>query len=203
MKMKVSMCFIISIENFCLTFVWLHSVKKSFIWLHNIIKLTIRNFIHAPSSCDRHWNFTKCYILHWYKTSVWVSRPLEVFIAVHEDVKTLPWHADGSYLPHSLYQSMTNSHKCKQNKKVFNHAKKKNFKLYDPFYGWGLTASRIASLRGGILLFNTKFSEIPGTHFIDLGRMKDWVDLGVPQMFWTWVPWIVQNKNQRSIIVTC
>ena len=51
--------------------------------------------------------------------------------------------------------------------------KKKNFKLYDPFYGWGLTASRITSLRGGILLFNTKFSEISGTHFIDLGRMKD------------------------------
>ena len=27
-------------------------------------------------------------------------------------------------------------------------------------------------LRGGSLLFTTKFPEIPGTHMIDLGRMK-------------------------------
>ena len=47
---------------------------------------------------------------------------------------------------------------------------KKNFLA--PFYGWGSTASRQEPLRGGSLLFTTKFSEIPGTHFIDLGRMK-------------------------------
>ena len=51
---------------------------------------------------------------------------------------------------------------------LFN--KKLNFMA--PFYGWGLTASRIESLRGGSLLFTTNFPEIPGTHFIDLGRMK-------------------------------
>ena len=41
-----------------------------------------------------------------------------------------------------------------------------------PFYGWGSTASRLQPLRGGSLLFTIQFSEIPGTHFIDLGRMK-------------------------------
>ena len=41
-----------------------------------------------------------------------------------------------------------------------------------PFYGWGSTASRPEPLRGGSLLFTTKFPEVPGTHFIDLGRMK-------------------------------
>ena len=41
-----------------------------------------------------------------------------------------------------------------------------------PFYGWGSTASRLEPLRGGSLLFTTKFPEVPGTHFIDLGRMK-------------------------------
>ena len=41
-----------------------------------------------------------------------------------------------------------------------------------PFYGWGSTASRLEQLRGGSLLFTTKFQEIPGTHFIDLARMK-------------------------------
>ena len=40
------------------------------------------------------------------------------------------------------------------------------------FYGWGSTASRLESLQGGSLLFTTKFPEIPGTHFINLGRMK-------------------------------
>ena len=40
-----------------------------------------------------------------------------------------------------------------------------------PFYGWGSTASRLEPLRGGSLLFTTKFPEISGTHFIDLGRL--------------------------------
>ena len=35
------------------------------------------------------------------------------------------------------------------------------------------------------LLFTTKFPEVPGTHFIDLGRMKDWIDLGTTQLFLT------------------
>ena len=50
-----------------------------------------------------------------------------------------------------------------------------------PFYGWGSTASRLVPLGGGSLLFTTKFPEILGTHFIDLGRMKGWVDLGATQ----------------------
>ena len=53
------------------------------------------------------------------------------------------------------------------------------------FYGWSSTASRLEPLRGGSLLFTTRFPEIPGTHFIDLGRMKGWVDLGATQQFWT------------------
>ena len=42
-----------------------------------------------------------------------------------------------------------------------------------PFYGWGSTASRPEPLQGGSLLSTTKSPEIRGTHFIDLGRMKD------------------------------
>ena len=56
---------------------------------------------------------------------------------------------------------------------------KKNFMT--PFYGWGSTAARLEPLQGGSLLFTTKFQEIPGTHFIDLRRMKGWVDLGANQ----------------------
>ena len=52
-------------------------------------------------------------------------------------------------------------------KKVF----KKKKLHYGPFL-WGSTASRLEPLRGGNLLFTTKFPGIPGTHFIDLGRMK-------------------------------
>ena len=40
------------------------------------------------------------------------------------------------------------------------------------FYGWGSTTSWLELLRGGSLLFTNKFPEIPGTHFIDLERMK-------------------------------
>ena len=47
---------------------------------------------------------------------------------------------------------------------------KKNFMA--PFYGWDSTASTLQPLRGGSLLFTIQFPEIPGAHFIDLGRMK-------------------------------
>ena len=40
------------------------------------------------------------------------------------------------------------------------------------FHGWGLTASRLEPLQGGNLHFTTKFPEILGTHFIDLGKVK-------------------------------
>ena len=45
-------------------------------------------------------------------------------------------------------------------------------------------------LWGGSLLFTITFSEIPGTHLIDLGGVKRRVDLGVTQGFWRRDPWI-------------
>ena len=45
------------------------------------------------------------------------------------------------------------------------------------FYGWGSTALRLQALRGGSLLITIQFPDIPGTHFIDLGRMKGRVNL--------------------------
>ena len=59
-----------------------------------------------------------------------------------------------------------------------------------PSFGWGSTASRLGPLRVASLLFTTKFPEIPGTHFIDFGRVKGWVDLGGTQLFWRWGPCI-------------
>ena len=37
-----------------------------------------------------------------------------------------------------------------------------------PFYGCGSIASKLEPLRGGSLLFTTKFPEISGIHFIDM-----------------------------------
>ena len=50
--------------------------------------------------------------------------------------------------------------------------KKKQKNFMAPFYGWGSTAARLQPLQGGSLLFTIQFPEIPGTHFIDLKRMK-------------------------------
>ena len=55
------------------------------------------------------------------------------------------------------------------------------------FHGWGSTASRLEPLRGGSLVFSTKFPEIPGTHFIDLGRMNGW----------TW--WLPEVQNSYFV----
>ena len=65
-----------------------------------------------------------------------------------------------------------------------------------PFYGWGSNASRLEPLRGGSLLFTTKFPEIPGTHFIDLGRMKAESILGSPSGFEHGTPGLgIQRPN--------
>ena len=53
---------------------------------------------------------------------------------------------------------------------IMSLKKKKNFMA--PFYRWGSTASRLEPLQGDSLLFTTKFPEVPGTQFIDFGRMK-------------------------------
>ena len=42
----------------------------------------------------------------------------------------------------------------------------------------------------GSLLFTAAFLEILGTYFINLRRMKNWVNLEATQWFWTWDPWI-------------
>ena len=57
--------------------------------------------------------------------------------------------------------------------------------LWTFFYGWSSTGSRLEPLRGGSLHFTTKFPEIPGYYFIDLRRIKGWVNLKATQWFWT------------------
>ena len=64
-------------------------------------------------------------------------------------------------------------------------------KLYDCFLWIGFNCLKTTeTLRGDSLLFTAKFPENPGTHLINLGRMKGWVDLGGTQWFWTQDPWI-------------
>ena len=51
-------------------------------------------------------------------------------------------------------------------------------------------------LRGGGLVLIIQFPEIPGSHFIDLRKMKGWVDLGATQWFWTRDPGLwIQRLN--------
>ena len=63
-------------------------------------------------------------------------------------------------------------------------------KLHGPFLwlGFNCLKARVTSRRQ--FIFTTKCPGIPGTHFSDLGRIKDWVALGATQWFWTRDPWI-------------
>ena len=69
-----------------------------------------------------------------------------------------------------MSNAMTANVKCKVTWLYLGKKRKNIFKA--SFYGWGSTASRLKPLRGGSLLFTTKFPETPGTHFINLRRMK-------------------------------
>ena len=77
----------------------------------------------------------------------------------------------------------------------------KNFELYGSFLWMGFNCLKATGpLRGGSLLFTTKFPEIPGTHLIDLRRMKGWVNLGVTQWFWTQNLWIWNQAPFKNLI---
>ena len=48
----------------------------------------------------------------------------------------------------------------------------------------------IEPLQAESLPFAIQFQGVSGTQLINLGRMKDWVDLAVAQWFWAQGPWI-------------
>ena len=60
-------------------------------------------------------------------------------------------------------------------------------KLYGLFLWMGFNCLKATqSLQGDSLLFPTGSPGLPGTHLVDLRRIKGWVDLGATQQFWTW-----------------
>ena len=126
----------------------------------------------------------------WEKVAEWTSCILKYFfsLAQVQIPKTNLWrdlYMDSTMATISgIFTSQLQSCVCS----FFFFLKKKNF--MGPFYRRGSTVSRLQPLRGGSLLFTTKFSDIPGTHFTDLGRIKSWVNLGATQWFWTRGTWI-------------
>ena len=53
-----------------------------------------------------------------------------------------------------------------------------------PFYGWGSNCLRATKpLWGDSFLYTAKSPDFPGTHLIDLKKMKGSVDLGATQWF--------------------
>ena len=54
--------------------------------------------------------------------------------------------------------------------------------IYLNFDSTSIVAYFLEPFRRGSLHFTTQFLEIPGTHFIDLKRMKGWVDRGATQL---------------------
>ena len=60
-----------------------------------------------------------------------------------------------------------------------------------PFFMEGFNCLKYTEpLQGSSLLFITQFRKIPGTHLINLGRMKGWLDLGATPWFSTQDHWI-------------
>ena len=112
------------------------------------------------------------------------SSTLNWNLAIHNNVihSTFSW----KIIQNHRYYSDTNTSWDNESDKLKIRTKK-NFTA--PFL-WGSTASMLEPLQEGSFLFTTKFPEIPGIHFIDLRRMKDWVDLGATHWLWTQDHWI-------------
>ena len=68
------------------------------------------------------------------------------------------------------------------------------------FYGWGSTASKLKALQGGSFLFTTKSPHLPGTHFINFGRMKGWLNLAVTQWFLNMGPLDWKSSTFKAVV---
>ena len=67
------------------------------------------------------------------------------------------WH-------NSSQVKLASEESCQRTK--YKKKKKATARTKAPLYGWSSTVSRLEPVRGGSLLFTTKFPEIPATHFI-------------------------------------
>ena len=56
-------------------------------------------------------------------------------------------------------------------------------KYWNPWQKRARCVKATERLRRDSLLFTTQFPGVPGTHLIDLERMKSWVQLGATQRF--------------------
>ena len=66
---------------------------------------------------------------------------------------------------------------------------KKTLKFMNPPYGWGSNVFMLqCHFERDSLFFTTLFPGLSGTHLIDLGRMKDYVEHGATQWFWNCTP---------------
>ena len=63
-------------------------------------------------------------------------------------------------------------------------------KLYGPFLWMGFNCLKATATSRRQFTFYHWVPRYSGTHFIDLGRMKGWVDLGATQWFWSRDSWI-------------
>ena len=72
---------------------------------------------------------------------------------------------------------------------------KKKTNLYGPFLWMGFNCLKATGpLQGGSLLFTTKFPESPGTHLINLGRMKVWSTYYQPAQYKQKTPITVSSR---------
>ena len=77
-------------------------------------------------------------------------------------------------------------------------------KSYGPFLWMGFNClNAIESLQWDSLLFTTKCPGVPGTRFINPGRMKDWANLEANQWFWTRDPLIVIQHLSHWVLASC
>ena len=116
------------------------------------------------------WNKLDCYIRNADSFKVFKKRLLSFIRPVPNSIYNIHNPLGGKYLTRLRIRfSHLKEHKFKHNFQGSIDLKK----LYGPFIWMVFSCPRLQPLRGGSLLFTTKFPEIAGTHFINLGRMNN------------------------------
>ena len=101
----------------------------------------------------------------------------------HEKFMHMKYHLQGNF-----FQERPAFHQQYSKNYLMNSGKGPTFHILSYFINfmatyYGLCSTAPRPLQEGSLLFTTKLPEIPGTHLIDLRKMKGRVNLGATQRF--------------------
>ena len=158
--------------------------EYNFIWVKKQFPTQRRNFLYFSTKKSIFWNEKKNFGTCLRKPTFCLKKSNTIIISRKNFLllRVVFFPEIGQV---KLFLSLIHSHgRMCIRINIFNYMK--NLKCWGPFLWMGFNCFQATEpLRGGSLLFTTQAQRVPGTHLINLERMKGWAEFGAAHWFWS------------------